>query len=200
MSPASSQTPRLQLATFADLLAIPEEQRFHEILDGELVQKVMPGGEHGLGQNRTARLLGGAYDRQPNGPARPGGWWFATEVTIELDLHDTVQPDIAGWRRSKLPDGPKGYPLRVAPDWVCEVMTGAEARRRDGVQKRRIYALHHVAHYWLLDTDRKTLTVLRLTPTGYVDALHASEGDRVHAEPFDAVDLPVSVLFGADED
>ncbi len=200
MSSASSQSPRLPLATFADLLSIPEPQRFHEILDGELVQKAMPGGEHGLGQISTAAFLKPRFARQPNGPARPGGWWFATEVTIELDLHDTVQPDIAGWRRSKLPDGPKGYPIRVAPDWVCEVMTGAESRRRDAVQKRRIYALHHVAHYWLLDTDRKTLTVLRLTPTGYLDALHANQNDRVRAEPFDAIELPVDVLFGGEEE
>ncbi len=200
MSSASSQTPRLHLCTFADLLAIPEERRFHEILDGELVQKATPGGEHGTGQISTAAFLKPRFSRQPNGPSRPGGWWFATEVTIELDLHDTVQPDIAGWRRTTLPEGPRGYPIRVAPDWVCEVMTGSEARRRDSVQKRRIYALHHVAHYWLIDTDRKTLTVLRLTPSGYIDALQASHQDRVHAEPFDAIELPVGVLFGDDED
>lgn len=199
MSSASSETPRVHLATFADLLALPEEARFHEILDGELVQKATPGGEHGLGQLSTAAFLKPRFSHKPNGPSRPGGWWFATEVTIELDLHDTVQPDLAGWRRTTLPEGPKGYPLRVAPDWVGEVVSGPDARRRDGIQKRRIYALHHVAHYWLIDTDRQTLTVLRLTPRGYEEALHAHRKDRVHAEPFDAIELPVGVLFGEDE-
>ncbi len=197
---ASAQTPRVRIATFDDLLGIPEEERYHEILDGELVQKLMPGGEHGAVQLRAAQTLGSRFNRSPNGPTRPGGWWFASEVTIKLDLHDTVQPDISGWRRSSLPEGPKGYPITVPPDWVCEVMTGADARRRDGMQKRRIYALHRVGHYWLIDTERQSLTVLRLTERGYVEVLEASRSERVRAEPFDAVELAVGVLFGDDEE
>ena len=34
MSSASTHTPTPQLASWPDLLAIPEEQRVHEILDG----------------------------------------------------------------------------------------------------------------------------------------------------------------------
>lgn len=45
---ASTHTPLLRLASFAYLLAIPEGQRYQEVLDGEIVCKAMAGGEHAL--------------------------------------------------------------------------------------------------------------------------------------------------------
>jgi Uma2 family endonuclease len=199
MTSISTQTPTAHLATFADLLLIPEESRRHEILDGEIVEKALPRGEHGVGQLRAGRLLG-RFDRKPNGPTRPGGWWFATEPTIDLSMHQTVQPDVAGWRRERMPSRPSGYPITLRPDWVCEVMCDGDARRRDAIHKRRIYADHGVPFYWLVDTERETLTVLALTERGYVEQLTAARADRVRAVPFDLIGLQVGVLFGDDED
>lgn len=199
MTTASSQTPRQHLATFADLLAIPEDQRHHEILDGELLPKEAAGGRHALGQRQVSGWIS-PFVRRPNGPERPCGWWFLTEATIEFSLHQVEQPDVAGWRRERMPVVPNVYPLLLRPDWVCEVMSDGDARRRDGVQKRRIYADHGVPHYWLLDMERERLTVLRLSPRGYVEVLEAGRGDRVRAEPFEALELNVGVLFGDDED
>lgn len=200
MSSASTHTPRPHLATFVDLLTIPEEQRFHEILDGEVIQKAMASGDHGSTQAALVGALLPYFQRRPNGADRPGGWWFATEVEIMLAAHQVVRPDLAGWRRVHHPDRPSGYPLRVRPDWVCEVMADGDARRRDGMQKRRIYADHGVPHYWLVDTERQQLTVLRLAEQGYVELLQASRGDRVRAEPFEALELQVGTLFGDESD
>ena len=52
MPSLSFLTPKVQLATFADLLLIPEADRFHEILDGELI-KSAPRGEHGVRKPRS---------------------------------------------------------------------------------------------------------------------------------------------------
>ena len=199
MPSASTKTPKVQLATFADLLLIPEEQRRHEILDGEIVEKALPRLGHGSAQNRTGRLLG-RFDRKPNGPTRPGGWWIVSEPTIRLSMHDIVQPDLAGWRRERLPVLTNDYPVALRPDWVCEIMCDGDARRRDALQKRRLYANHDVPCYWLADTERETLTVLTLTDRGYVELLTASRADRVRAVPFDLIELQVGVLFGDDEE
>ena len=40
--------------TIADFLAIPEELRFHEPIDGEIIEKAMPSAEHGSAQGRIA--------------------------------------------------------------------------------------------------------------------------------------------------
>ena len=72
------------------------------------------------------------------------------------------------------------------------------ARRRDTLQKRRIYAEHAVPHYWLLDAERETLSVLRLVGEVYVEVLHAERAAVLRAEPFDGLELAVASLFGHD--
>lgn len=200
MSSASARTPRSQLATMADLLAIPEEERHHEVLDGEVVPKEVAGARHGLGQTSAGSWVARRFSRQPNGPSRPGGWWVLSDVEIELAPHQIVGPDLAGWRRSRMAEVPDVYPLTLRPDWVCEIVNGADARRRDGVQKRRIYADAGVPYYWLVDMQRQVLTVLRWTHAGYVEVQQAERHQRIRVEPFEAVELPVGVLFGEDDE
>jgi Uma2 family endonuclease len=109
--------PAKRLATLADLLAIPEENRRHEIIDGELVEKEAASGRHGGAQLRVARQLG-PYDRR-HGGRHPGGWWFASEAEVLFEDHQVFRPDVAGWRRERLAELPDELPVRVRPDWVC---------------------------------------------------------------------------------
>ena len=197
MSQASSQTPHDHLATLADLTAIPEDERWHEILDGELVEKASPSAEHAFDQAAITRTLAGFHGRS-GGPGGLGGWWIATEPTVKLAPHQYVQPDLAAWRRDRWPERPTGYPILARPDWVCEIGTDGDARRRDGVKKRRIYADHGVGHYWLLDVEQGTLTVLRLVTEGYEEVLRANRGEVVRAEPFEGIPLSIGQLLGED--
>ncbi len=185
-------------ATATDLLAIPEHERFHEVVDGELVRKAMPSGPHGRTQSRVVTRIGGPYDRRPGG-RWPGGWWIVTEVEVVLADHQVYRPDVIGWRRERLPELPKAAPIDVRPDWVCEVLSESNASH-DLVKKMRGYHRAGVPHYWVVDPGEETLTVYRWTADGFLLAVAADRGERVRAEPFDAVELFVGGLFGADED
>lgn len=193
----SSQSPPLQLATFADLVAIPEGERFHEILDGELVPKEATSAEHALTQGNVRARLDG-FHAQKNGPTRPGGWWLLTEPTVRLSAYQTTRPDVAGWRRERMPERPSGYPIHLRPDWVCEIHVLGDARRRDTMQKRRIYAEHGIPHYWLLDAELETLTVLRLVGDFYQEVQRGDRSTMIRAEPFDGMEISVAGLFGYD--
>lgn len=191
-----SAPAKLQKATVADLLAIPEQHRRHEIIDGVLVEKEAASGRHGGAQVRIARRLG-PYDRRPGGKW-PGGWWFATEVEIALSETEVFRPDVVGWRRDRMATLPAEVPIVVRPDWVCEILS--TNRRNDLVKKKRAYHHHEVSHYWLVDPVDETLAVYRWHPDGYVEVLIAERDERVRAEPFDLLELRVAVLFGDDED
>jgi len=105
MSGAAEKLPPPGEATLADLLALPDEGRGHEIIDGEIIEKETSA-EHGVAQSRIGRLLG-PFDRRPGGRL-PGGWWFATEVLIDFGLKQLLRPDVVGWRRERMPERPQG--------------------------------------------------------------------------------------------
>lgn len=193
----SAGAPRGSAATVADWLAQPEDARA-ELIDGELIQKAAPTFEHGRAQGRTVVALGGPFDRRSGGSGGPGGWWIATEVDVLLDGRG-YRPDIAGWRRDRMPLPPKERPVTVRPDWLCEIVSESN-RSVDTVTKLRRYHQAGVSHYWIIDQWDRTLTVHRHTLEGYLVALRAEAHEHVRAEPFDAVELHVAVLLGDDPD
>lgn len=181
--------------TIADWLALPEERRM-ELIDGEFVEKVSPSFEHGRAQGRTSGALGQAFDRRPGDPRGPGGWLIVTEVDIALNGRG-FRPDIAGWRRERLPESQRERPITTRPDWICEIVS-ASNRLIDTVTKLRLYHEAGVPHFWILDPHDRFLTVYRHQPDGYLVALAAAAHERVRAEPFDAIELQVGGLLGDD--
>lgn len=194
-------TSPLHRSTAADLACLPPGVRA-EVIDGEIVEKANPSAEHADAQGGALTHLRGLYHRRLAGGGegeKPGGWWILPEVEIELAVHEVYRPDIAGWRRDRTPERPRGQPVKARPDWIGEVLSPSNASH-DLVKKLRVYHQSHVDHYWIVDPQNETLTVLRWTPDGYLAALTAGRADRVRAEPFEAVELAVGVLFGDEAD
>lgn len=186
-------------ATVADLLALPEEDRY-ELVDGELVPKEAARIRHGRAQLAIGQCLGGPFNRREgNPPERPGGWWFASEALVLFTPTEIRRPDASGWRRERMPEPPVDVPVLVIPDWICEIVSPTNAAN-DTITKMRIYHDAKVPHYWLIDPGPETLTVYRHSPEGYVHILGARRGERVRAEPFEAIELQVGVFFGDDQD
>ena len=188
--------PATRRFTIDDLLAIPEERRRHEIIDGQLFEKEAASGKYGGAQVRMSRVLG-PYDRRPGG-RWPGGWWFATEAEVQLAPDEVYRPDIAGLRRERLPELPSTVPVVIRPDWVCEILSSN--KRNDLVRKKRGYHRFGVPHYWIVDPAEESLSVNRWAPEGYLEVLAADRADRVRAEPFEALELIVATFFGDDGD
>lgn len=180
------------------LLALPEDLGAELIL-GTITRKAAPSFEHGDSQSALSQALKGPFHRRPGGPGGPGGWWIATEVDVWFDDANVLRPDLVGWRRDHLPERPSGRPVRARPDWVGEVLSPSTARR-DLWEKANILHAAGVPHYWLLDPERQTLTVCQRAERGWLIALVAGPGDRVRAEPFEAIELAVGALFGLEED
>ena len=181
-------------ASLEQFWAIPEAERFHELLGGQLIRKATPSGEHGDAQAGVVSAVRTPYQRRP-GAGGPGGWWIATEVEVLLETIDVVRPDVLGWRRERCPQRPTGTPVKILPDWVCEVISPTNAKA-DTVKKLRLYQQVAIGHYWIVDPRDATLTVMRWTPEGYVTRARAERGEMIHAEPFDAVEIDVGTLFG----
>ena len=118
-------------------------------------------------------------------------------IVDEPELHfgsDVLVPDIAGWRRQRLPSLPTDAYLTLAPDWICDVLSPA-TEAFDRGKKLRIYARVGVAHAWLVDPLRQTLEVMSLD-AGRWTVLSRYEGESgVRAVPFDAIELELGALW-----
>jgi Uma2 family endonuclease len=118
-------------------------------------------------------------------------------ILFEPELHlsgEALIPDLAGWRRERLPELPDTAALSLAPDWVCEVISPS-TEALDRALKMGSYAREGVKHLWFVDPRPRLLEVYRLEQ-GRWSHLGAHLGDtRVRAEPFDALELNLSLLW-----
>jgi Uma2 family endonuclease len=185
--------PAPRPATVEELLALPNE-RAAEIVDGALVEKAAPSIQHGQAQGWLLSVLLPAFNRRSGG-AVPGGWWLAPEVEVELAPGQVYRPDVAGWRRERMATLSSERPVRLRPDWVCEVLSRSNAHH-DLVTKFRTYHRLGVPHYWTVDPETQILTVYRWQEAGYLTLLMAARGEAVRAEPFEAIAWNVGLLFG----
>ena len=181
-----------KVPTLADLEALPPGVK-GEIIEGVLHTITRPRVRH--------QLLGAQVDRHlgpPFGDARggPGGWWIVPEPGIELPGSPEFSPDLAGWRRVRMPELPADSALTVVPDWICEVLSPS-TRRYDQTIKKPFYARIGVAYLWLLDLDAQTLTALRLESGRWVELGTFADETDARIEPFDAVALDVHAWWEA---
>jgi len=181
--------PQKKPATYQDLCALPEHL-VGEIVDGELHASPRPASPHALASSGLGYDITGPFQRGKGGP---GGWWILDEPELHLD-RDVLVPDLAGWRKERLPVLPREPFFTLAPDWACEVLSPS-TRSFDRARKLPKYAAAGVSHAWLVDPDAYSLEVFRRDGDLWV-LLGTYVGDeKVRAEPFDAVELALSDLW-----
>jgi Uma2 family endonuclease len=178
-------------ATYADLYGIPENF-VGEIIGGELYASPRPAYRHAFSASALGVLIGGAFQFGINGP---GGWLVLDEPELRM-ADDVLVPDLAAWRRERLPAPPTAEYPTIAPDWVCEVLSPS-TERIDRAKKLAIYAREGVAHAWLIDPLQQTLEVLRLESGRWQLLAARSARDRLRAEPFEAIELDLATLWAA---
>jgi Uma2 family endonuclease len=180
---------RKRRATYEDLREVPDTM-VAELIDGELIATPRPASPHARAATALGADLFGPFDRPPGDPAGPGGWWLLFEPELHLAA-DVVVPDVAGWRRSRLPVLPDVAAFEIAPDWVCEVVSAATATV-DRARKMHLYARERVGHLWIVDPVLRTLEVYRLEAGRWIVASTHGGGAAVRAEPFAAVELSLA--------
>jgi Uma2 family endonuclease len=181
--------PAGRRASYEDLRKVPDTM-VAEIIDGELYATPRPASPHALAASAIGIDVGGPFHRVRDGPEEPGGWWILDEPELHLGS-DVVVPDIAGWRREKMPVLPNVAYFDQAPDWVCEVVSPTTAGT-DRVRKMRVYARESVGHLWLVEPLARTLEVYRLEDDHWLVASTHGGSERVRAEPFEAIELDIA--------
>lgn len=188
---------QLRRATYADVEAAPPN-KVAELIAGTLYVMSRPAPRHAHAEGALQAELFSPFHRGRGGP---GGWWILPEPELHFrdptaeGAIDVVAPDLAGWRIERMPELPVTAYFALAPDWICEILSpSTEAFDRE--EKMPLYAREGVRHAWLLDPIARTLEVYALGPGRRWGPAHTHrESVRVRAQPFEAIELDLTVLW-----
>ncbi|WP_141699249.1 Uma2 family endonuclease, partial [Candidatus Thiosymbion oneisti] len=129
------------------------------------------------------------------GDGGPGGWWILVEPEVHFVRNvEVAVPDLAGWRRERMPRLPKDQRFEVVPDWVCEIRSPSTASR-DREIKMPLYAYYEVQYIWLIDPAKCTLETYRLDAGTWIETGRFADADQVAIPPFEAVSFDLGALW-----
>jgi Uma2 family endonuclease len=174
-------------ATYDDLCDVADNY-VAELFDGELYATPRPMPRHTHAASVLGIKIGAPFHRRG-----PGGWIILDEPELHL-RDDVLVPDIAGWRRERLPELAAEAYVTLAPDWICEVLSPS-TEAIDRGKKLAIYAREGVSHVWLVNPVQQTLEVLVLD-RGRWASMRTHEGSaNARVPPFDAIELELGALW-----
>jgi Uma2 family endonuclease len=186
-----SARPQLRPTLYEQLEALPEGLT-GEILNGQLHTQPRPSGPHVVTSSALGYELFGPFQKGRGGP---GGWWIIDEPELHFIQDKEVDvPDIAGWRRSRLPRIPTDHRFMVVPDWVCEILSPS-TESKDREVKMPIYAHFGVAYAWLIDPRAHTMEAYALEGGAWREIGRFAGGSRVSLPPFEAVTISLDDLW-----
>lgn len=184
--------PAARRATWEDLEALPETV-LGELIQGVLYVMPRPRPAHQSAGSVLGAELNGPFQRARRGP---GGWWIVDGPGIAIPALDVeeIVPDLAGWRRERLPSLPPEGSSRVVPDWVCEILSPS-TRTHDQRIKRPLYAEAGVRWMWIVDLDARTVIASRNEGGRWLEIGVWADAESMRAEPFDVHEIALAELW-----
>jgi Uma2 family endonuclease len=139
---------------YADLVALPQDQLRHELIDGEHVVTPSPAIPHQVILWNLAELLAPYLRANPIGTALTG------PLDVKFSLFTVLVPDLVYFTADRFARVVNEKHAIAAPDLVVEVLSPG-TRRRDKGRKRAVYDREGAQEYWIVDPEARSITVLR---------------------------------------
>jgi Uma2 family endonuclease len=137
--------------TFDELHSLPDDGNKYELIHGELFVTPAPSVEHETVAARLSQLL------SPYIAANGLGLLFRPRAVFRY-RDSEVEPDLMV--RQPHSPGETDWARLPTPRLVVEIGSPS-TWRRDRTYKRDFYLESGISEYWILDTERRTLTVIR---------------------------------------
>lgn len=175
--------------TIDDLMeALKTDERL-ELINGEIIKRPMARAEHGSVQADISGDLK-PYIRKSG----PGGWRIMAEISVQYNEHQCPIHDLAGWRKERVPQRPKGV-MKMTPDWVCEITSPGHVAK-DIVTIFNILKDYQIPYYWIINPEEKTLTVYQYSEDTYKVIASVQNMSKVRLEPFPEIEFDLDFVFG----
>ena len=140
-----------RLYTYDDYLKIDDDNHY-ELIGGKLIMVPAPRTIHQLIIRRLIKYLGDYVDVNNMGEV------LLAPTDVLLSDKEKPQPDIFFISKERL-DIIKEQHIAGAPDLVIEILSPSTASR-DRVEKSKMYYIHGVKEYWLVDPEIEIIEIL----------------------------------------
>jgi Uma2 family endonuclease len=182
----SAVTTGIRRITYEEYLALPDDGRRYELIDGELYVFAGPTIVHQLLSGELVAVFRGAVT------LKGLGWVLTAPVELKFPGDNAVQPDIVVVLRDRA-HVLRETRLEGAPTLVLKILSPS-TKTYDLGPKAEFYACHGISEYWTVDPVAERIVVHELRDGRYVPFSH---GDVVRSRvvPDLAVDAPA--LFAA---
>jgi Uma2 family endonuclease len=172
---------------YEDLVAMPEDGKRYEILDGELVVSASPLTRHQR-ISRDLELVLLQHVRKHD-----LGEVFYAPIDVILDEHTVVVPDLVYVSKQRASIiGERG--INGAPDLLVEILSPS-TRGRDRGAKAKLYAHLGVDVYWIVDPDARTLDVFERNERWYRAAARFESNAKARIAPFPGLEIDLSQIW-----
>lgn len=178
--------------TTRDLDAMPDDGGWkrYEIIDGELFVTRAPHIRHqSAGGNIHVELELWSRQTQLGKPFQTPGVIFSPT--------DAVIPDVVWISRERLANGvDEAGHLIVSPKLMVEVLSPGELNeQRDKEVKLKLYSLHGVQEYWIVNWQLKTLEVYRRSNAQLQLVATLLEGDTLTSALLPGFSMAIAPIF-----
>jgi Uma2 family endonuclease len=137
--------------TLEEVHSLPDDGNKYELVRGELFVTPPPTDGHETIAARLTDILG-PYVRQER-----LGYVYHPRAVMRFEGSE-VEPDLMV--RQRHPDPKGSWDDAPIPILIVEIVSGS-TRRRDHGPKRDLYMDAGVAEYWIVDSERRTITRVR---------------------------------------
>jgi Uma2 family endonuclease len=110
---------------------------------------------------------------------------------------DTVIPDVVWISKERLANGvDEAGHLTIAPELIVEVLSpGKLNEQRDKEVKLKLYSLHGVQEYWIVNWQQKTLEIYRRTDAQLQLVATLLDGDTLTSPLLQGFSAPIAQIF-----
>ncbi len=140
--------------TLPEFILLPETKPASELINGEIIQKPMPQGEHSRLQSKLCTFINQIAETPKIAYAFP-------ELRCTF-WGDSIIPDVAVFRWQRIPFEPSGKitnRFEIHPDWTIEIL--APEQRRTKVLGKLLHCSRQGNELgWLLDPEEESILAI----------------------------------------
>ncbi|MHB8482278.1 MAG: Uma2 family endonuclease [Nitrospiria bacterium] len=173
--------------TYQDYLQISDDLNRHEIIDGEHYVTPSPMFRH---QRVLSKLFFKLFQWVEDHEL---GVILPAPIDVVLSDIDIVVPDIIFISKPRLTIKTEKN-IQGSPELVIEILSPSTASRDIGI-KKRLYEKYGVAEYWVVDPDRKTVSVFTLVNEKFSNSHQFSVKDKLASDQIPGLQISLSSIF-----